>query len=116
MHVNSAWDLQIKKMVGTHFVLCKQDVAYLQKLSVLEKVFKTSYILFCPKSKYLALCILQRATGVTRLPGHSSHPYALMEMTTGQSHPIELPRSSVSTPLCNKRLLRVQFALLLQPY
>lgn len=100
MHVKGIWDLQIKKMSGTHLILCKQDVTYLQTLSELEKVLKTSHIFFCPKSKYFALCILQRAIGVTRLPGNSSHPYALMEMTPGQSHPIELPRSSVPTPLC----------------
>lgn len=116
MHVKGAWDLQIKEMVGTHFILCKQDMAYLQMLSELGKGFKTGYIVFCPKSKYFALCILQRALGVTRLPGRSSYPYALTEMTPGQSHPIELSRSSVPTPLCNQKLLRVQYTLLLQHY
>lgn len=48
VHIKGIWGLQIKKkkMAGTHFILCEQDVTYLQILTELEKVFKTSYILY----------------------------------------------------------------------
>lgn len=42
VHIKGVWDLQIKikkkKMAGTNFILCKQDVTHLQIMSELEKV------------------------------------------------------------------------------
>lgn len=87
MRIKGIWDLQIKKkkkMAGTNFILCTQDVTYLQIMSELEKL----YGVLCPKSKYFAFCILQRIIGVTRLPGCSSHHYDLVEISPEQSHPI----------------------------
>lgn len=33
-------------MAGTNFILCKQDVTYLQIVSELERIFKTSFMLY----------------------------------------------------------------------
>lgn len=70
--------------------------------------------MFCPQSKYFALCILQRTTGVRTLRGCSSHPYAFMEMTVPKSessHRIAQKFSSNSS-LSITKSHSVQFALL----
>lgn len=100
-------------MAGTNFILCKQDITYLQIMSELEKVFK-----ICTLPQIKVLCFLNSAKNFR---GYKTAwmffppicPCGILSRTES-SHRIAWTVQSHSLLSITKSYSRVWFALLLQ--